>query len=96
MESYETPEWIRSLAAERRATREQLADRASVRVPSVDPDYGYEGLAWPAWPGRDRGAILQPPMPEIRPASQVAERAAALTGRVGVGRWSAEREAELE
>ncbi len=71
-ETYETPEWITRLAAERRAVRERLGERQGVLVPAEDPDYGYEGLAWPAWADRDRDAILQPPKPEIRPAATVA------------------------
>jgi hypothetical protein len=67
--SYETPEWIARLAAERRAVRDRLEEWQGVRVPSEDPDYGYEGLAWPAWALRDRDAILQPPKPEMRPAA---------------------------
>ena len=77
-ESYQTPEWITQLAAERRAVRERLDERRAVRVPSEDPDYEDEGEAWPAWVGRDREAILQPPKPEMRPAAAVAERFADL------------------
>jgi len=76
-ESYRTPEWITQLAAERRAVRERLDERRTVRVPSEDPDYEDEGVA-PAWVGRDREAILQPPKPEMRPAFAVAERLAEL------------------
>ena len=74
-ESYETPEWITQLAAERRAVRERLDERKDVRVPSQDPDYEDQGEAWPAWADRDRDAILQPPRPQMQPPA-VAERAA--------------------
>ena len=57
-ESYQTPEWISRLASERRIVREQLDERKGVRVPSEDPDYGYEGEAWPVWAERERDAIL--------------------------------------
>ena len=77
-ESYQTPEWITRLAAERRAVRERLDERRGVRVPSEDPDYEDEGEAWPAWAERDRDAILQPPKPEMRPAPAVLERRADL------------------
>ena len=49
-ESYQTPEWITRLAAERRAVRERLDERKAVRVPSEDPDYEDEGEAWPPGP----------------------------------------------
>jgi hypothetical protein len=73
-ESYETPEWITRLAAERQVVREQLDERKAVLVPSEDPDHGYEGEAWPTWRQPDRDAILQPPRPEMRPAPEIAER----------------------
>ena len=73
-ESYETPEWITRLAAERRAVRERLDERKGVRVPSQDPDYEDQGEAWPAWTARDRDAILQPPRPQMQPAPAIAER----------------------
>ncbi len=55
-----------------------LDERGGVRVPSEDPDYEDDGVAWPAWVGRDREAILQPPKPEMHPAFAVAERLAEL------------------
>jgi len=75
-ETYQAPEWITRLAAERRAVREKLDERKGVRVPSEDPDCQDEGEAWPAWTERDRDAILQPPRPQMQPAPAVAERAA--------------------
>jgi hypothetical protein len=78
--SYETPEWITRLADERRAVQERLDQRKGVRVPSQDPDYEYEGEAWPAWAARDRDAILQPPKPQMQPSPVVAERAAQAYG----------------
>ncbi len=75
-ESYQTPDWISRLAAERRAVRERLDERKAVLVPAAEPDHGYEGEAWPAWVQRKRDAILQPPRPEMKPAPAIAERAA--------------------
>jgi hypothetical protein len=75
-ESYQTPEWITRLAAERTAVRERLDERKGVRIPSADPDYEDQGEAWPSWKERDRDAILQPPKPEMRPAPALLERAA--------------------
>ena len=73
----DTPEagqWIKDLAAGRRIFAERLADRQSQAIPSEDPGYGDLGQAFPPWPEPDRGAILQPPKPEIRPSARVLER----------------------
>ena len=72
----ETGQWIKDLAAAHHAFASTLAERQSLMVPSEDPGYGDLGRAFPPWPGTTRGAILQPPKPEIRPARQVLERAA--------------------
>jgi len=72
----ETGQWIKDLAAEHHAFADTLAERQSQTVPSEDPDYGDLGQAFPPWPGPARGAILQPPKPEIRPSPRVLERAA--------------------
>ena len=72
----ETGQWIKDLAADHHAFADTLAERQSQTVPSEDPDYGDLGQAFPPWPGPARGAILQPPKPEIRPSPQVLERAA--------------------
>jgi hypothetical protein len=77
-ENYETPAWITRLAAERRAARELLDERKAVRMPSADPDYEPEGLAWPMQAERDRDAILQPPKPEMQPAPAIPNRTADL------------------
>ena len=69
-------QWIKDLAAGHHAFAGKLAERQSLMVPSEDPDYGDLGRAFPPWPGTARGAILQPPDPEIRPSPQVLQRAA--------------------
>jgi hypothetical protein len=71
----EMGQWIKDLAAGHRAFADRLADRQSVRIASQDPDYGDLGLAFPAWTGLGKDAILQPPKPEIPPSSLVLERA---------------------
>jgi len=71
----EMGQWIKDLAAERRAFADRLAERQSLTIPSEDPDYGDLGQAFPAWPGPDRDAILQPPKPQIRPSAKVLEAA---------------------
>jgi hypothetical protein len=68
--------WIKDLAAQRRAFAGKLAERQSITIPAEDPDYADLGQAFPAWPGPDRDAILQPPKPQIRPAAKVLEAAA--------------------
>ena len=69
-------QWIKDLAAGHHAFADTLAERQSLTVPSQDPGYGDLGQAFPPWPGPARGAILQPPKPEIRPSPRVLERAA--------------------
>ena len=72
----EMGQWIKDLAAAHQAFADKLAERQSLTVPSEDPDYGDLGQAFPPWPGPARGAILQPPKPEIRPSPEVLQRAA--------------------
>ena len=67
---------ITDLATAHRTFAERLADRQSLTVPSPDPGYGDLGQAFPPWPTPSRGAILQPPKPEIRPSPHILERAA--------------------
>jgi conjugative relaxase-like TrwC/TraI family protein len=71
----EMGQWIKDLAAERRTFAGRLAERQSMTIPSEDPDHGDLGQAFPAWPGPDKDAILQPPKPQIRPSARVLERA---------------------
>ena len=75
-QSPETGQWIKDLTAAHDAFADTLAERQSLMVPSEDPGYGDLGQAFPPWPGTARGAILQPPKPEIRPSPQVLQRAA--------------------
>jgi hypothetical protein len=69
-------QWIKDLAAGHDAFAGKIAERQSLTVPSEDPDYADLGQAFPPWPRPGRGAILQPPKPEIRPSPQVLQRAA--------------------
>jgi hypothetical protein len=66
------------LAAAHRVFTRQLADRQSLQIPSLDPDYGDLGQAFPPWPAPSKDAILQPSKPDIRPSEQVLQRAADL------------------
>ena len=72
----EMGQWIKDLAAQRRAFAEKLAERQSLTTPAEDPRYGDLGQAFPPWPRPATGAILQPPKPEIRPSLQVLQRTA--------------------
>ena len=71
----ETGQWIKDLAAQRHAFASKLAYRQSLTIPSEDPDYGDLGQAFPPWPAPSRGAILQPPKPEIPPSERILGRA---------------------
>jgi hypothetical protein len=75
-EPKEIGQWIKDLAAEHHTFADKLAERQSMTIPSEDPDYGDLGQAFPAWTGRGKDAILQPPKPEIRPSARILERAA--------------------
>ena len=73
-------------AGEQRAQfRERLEERMGLQVPAEDPDAEPEGDAWPMRPSFDRDAILQPPMPEIRPAEAVVAAAAERDAAMEVG-----------
>jgi conjugative relaxase-like TrwC/TraI family protein len=71
----EPGQWMKGLTAGRRTFADRLADRQSLMIPSEDPGYGSLGQAFPSWTRSPKGAILQPPKPEIRPSSLVLERA---------------------
>ena len=71
----EIGQWIKDLASGRLVFADRLADRQSVKIPSEDPDYGDLGQAFPAWSRASRGAILQPPKPEMTPSLRILQRA---------------------
>lgn len=78
------PGWLAELNEQRRVFREELEARQNVMIPAEDPDWEDQGPAWPQWHAQ-RGAILQPPKPEIQPAEGVLEAAHQLdTEREGV------------
>jgi hypothetical protein len=74
-EIQEMGQWIRDLAAQRRAFADRLAERQSLTIPAIDPDYEDLGPAFPTWTASRQDAILQPPKPEIQPSPRVLERA---------------------
>lgn len=53
----------------------RIDDLRDTRVPGEDHDAMDLGPAWDVLARRDRDAILQPPKPEITPASEVIRRA---------------------
>jgi conjugative relaxase-like TrwC/TraI family protein len=69
-------QWIKNLAAQRRAFADRLAERQSLTIPAPDPDYADLGPAFPTWTASRGDAILQPPKPEIRPSTLVLDRVA--------------------
>jgi hypothetical protein len=78
-QTYEMGQWIKDLAAGCPAFADRLADRQSQTVPSEDPDYGDLGQAFPPWRSPARGAILQPPEPEIARSPQILQCASPAT-----------------
>ena len=72
----EVAAWIEGLAAQRQAFREKIQERRGLKVPSEDPDWGELAEAVPAWRPPGRGAILQPPKPEITPSATILQLAA--------------------
>jgi hypothetical protein len=72
----EAGQWIKDLTAGRRTFAGKLASRQSQMIPAEDSDYGDLGQAFPAWTGSGKGAILQPPKPQIRPSARVLVRVA--------------------
>jgi len=64
--------WIMDLTAHRRQFAAQFAERKRQPLPAGNSaDFG---LAFPAWTGEARDAILQPPKPTIEPSARILER----------------------
>jgi len=77
-ETYQTPDWITELAAERCAVRERFHEGGGLAMLGEDQTHASEAGQWSIYAEHNRSAILQPPRPEIRPASAVLQRAADL------------------
>jgi len=67
---------ITQLAARHHEFADKLAERQSQMIPAEDPDFPDIAPAFPAWTAPWRGAILQPPKPQIQPSPWVLERTA--------------------
>ena len=67
---YAAPAWLAEVEEKAERAAEELANRATQRVPSEIEDELGE-LAWPERAQQEKEAILQPPAPEIPPAPEV-------------------------
>ena len=81
-EPEEPPAWLADMAERTRAANQEIADRQSQRIPHEDHEWQGEA-AWPGSPVLHRDAVLQPSPPEIKPAAEVAERAAEIDREAG-------------
>jgi hypothetical protein len=71
----ETGTWVYDLAAQHHAFREKLNERQHL-LPGDDPDWSAFSGSSPSWWAPRRGAILQPPKPEISPSATILQLAA--------------------
>ena len=79
---YEPPSWLADMAERNRAALERIEELRSMEIPAEDHEWQGQ-QAWPEAAALQRDAILQPPKPEIRPAADVAERAAEIDREAG-------------
>lgn len=71
------PGQVQRIRETARQIQAKIDDFASTREPAEEPDATDLGPAWNVQAGRQRDAILQPPKPDVVPASQILERAPA-------------------
>jgi hypothetical protein len=76
---YEIPEHLLRIRDNAKVAQAKLDELASLREPADDTDDLSPGLAWPAIQQPDRDAVLQPPRPEVVPATQIVEHYHAAT-----------------
>ena len=69
------PAQLHRIRENMRTAQARIDDLRDTRVPSEDPDEMGLGLAWDVLARRERDAILQPPRPQITPASEIIRRA---------------------
>ena len=67
----EIPAQVLRIRKNARIVQAKLDDLASLPLPAADDR--SPGLAWPAQPGHDREAVLQPPRPDVVPSARVVE-----------------------
>ena len=63
----EIPAQVLRIRENARIAQAKLDDLASLPLPAPEEDDRSPGLAWPAQPGHDRDAVLQPPQPVSSP-----------------------------
>jgi hypothetical protein len=68
-------ERIATISHDARAAQAKLDELRDTRIPSEDPEAPDLGPAWELFPIRERGAIVQPPVPDIAPASEILRQA---------------------
>ena len=70
----EIPAQVLRIRENARIAQAKLDDLASLPLPAPEEDDRSPGLAWPAQPGHDRDAVLQPPRPDVVPSARIMER----------------------
>ena len=74
---------IAAMTERTRVANEEIASRRSLEVPHEE-DHEWQGYqAWGQPSPMYRDAVLQPPPPEIKPAAEVADRAAEIDYEAG-------------
>ena len=82
-ETDESRALIAAMTERTRAANEEIASRRSLEVPHEE-DHEWQGYqAWGQSSPMYRDAVLQPPPPEIKPAAEVADRAAEIDYEAG-------------
>jgi hypothetical protein len=71
---HEIPEHVLRIRDNAKAVQAKLDDLTGLPEPAADADDLSPGLAWPVAQQRDRDAVLQPPQPEVAPATRIAEQ----------------------
>ena len=69
----EIPAQVLRIRENARIAQAKLDDLASLPLPAPEEDDRSPGLAWPAQPGHDRDAVLQPPRPDVVPSARIME-----------------------
>jgi hypothetical protein len=68
-------ERIATISHDARAAQAKLDELRDTPIPSEDPEAPDLGPAWTLFPIRERSAIVQPPAPDIAPASEILRQA---------------------
>jgi hypothetical protein len=68
----EIPAQVLRIRENAKIAQAKLDDLANLPLPAEEDD-ASPSLAWPAQPGHDRDAVLQPPRPDVVPSARVVE-----------------------